>query len=237
MTTASPRLIPLWIKIAYTIFIAIIVPVYLRRYGPTNFLYFCNVAFFATLVGIWLENAVILSATLVGIFLPQMLWVADFLVEIASHLGVFGGRDVHLTGMTTYMFRPPYFLRVLSLYHGWLPFLLIWLVWRVGYDKRAVLVCTGVMWVLLTVCYAWMPPPCPVCDPDHPGIQLRHPDQPVNINYVYNLTSDDEPQSWIEDQDLYFTIYMVALVVLIYVPTHFLFSWLMPGPRSPLPPG
>src|SRR5262249_15633145 len=43
---ASPRhlIIPLWIKLAYTAFMAVLIPVYLKNYGPTNFLYFCDVA-------------------------------------------------------------------------------------------------------------------------------------------------------------------------------------------------
>ena len=38
--TASTRLIPLWIKLLYTAFMAVLIPVYLHHYGPTNFLYF-----------------------------------------------------------------------------------------------------------------------------------------------------------------------------------------------------
>ena len=47
----SPR-IPLWLKIAYTAFLAVMVPVYWANYGPTNFLYFCDVALLLTLVGV-----------------------------------------------------------------------------------------------------------------------------------------------------------------------------------------
>ena len=52
---ASNRL-PLWLKLAYTAFMAVLVPVYWHYYGPTNFLYFCDVALFLTLAGIWLES-------------------------------------------------------------------------------------------------------------------------------------------------------------------------------------
>jgi len=48
------RRIPLWLKLAYTAFMAVLVPVYLRNYGPTNFLYFCDFALIITLVGIWI---------------------------------------------------------------------------------------------------------------------------------------------------------------------------------------
>ena len=282
MTATSPRLIPLWIKVVYTAFMSVLIPIYLKNYGPTNFLYFCDVAAIVTVIGIWIENPMLLSAALVGIFLPQMLWVFDFCFEVS------GGR---LTGMTRYMFKPPFFLRFLSFFHFWLPFLLIYLVWCVGYDKRGIVLWTGVTWILLTVCYVWMPPASPsmyppVKEPKEPPItttqpgdirgkivegprsnvlvklldengkeiartttqvdgsyvfelispgsyrvQLRDPNIPVNIDYVHNIKTDEEPQQWM-DKDLYFAIYMMVLVVGIYSPTHLLFWWLMPGPRK-----
>src|SRR5204862_4190303 len=95
MAADSPRLIPLWLKVAYTAFMAIMIPVYLKNYGPTNFLYFCDVAAVVTLIAIWRESPQLLSAMLVGAFIPQMLWVVDFCFEAVG---------LHLTGMTSYMF-------------------------------------------------------------------------------------------------------------------------------------
>ena len=54
---------------------AVLVPVYWYYYGPTNFLYFCDVALFLTLAGLWLESPLLISMCAVGILLPQMLWV------------------------------------------------------------------------------------------------------------------------------------------------------------------
>ena len=126
---AHPRL-PLWLKLGYTGFLAVLVPVYWRDYGPSNFLYFCDVALFFTLAALWLESALLASTPLVGIFLPQMLWVVDFFAELV------GG---HLTELTHYMFEPerPVFTRMLSFFHFWLPFFLLGMVWRLGYDRRA----------------------------------------------------------------------------------------------------
>ena len=36
--------------------IIVLVPYYWRAYGPTNFLYFCDVALFLTLGAVWLES-------------------------------------------------------------------------------------------------------------------------------------------------------------------------------------
>ena len=46
---AANRL-PLWLKLVYTAFVAVLVPVYWYYYGPTNFLYFCDVALIISLV-------------------------------------------------------------------------------------------------------------------------------------------------------------------------------------------
>ena len=45
--TATASRVPLGLKLAYTAFMAVLVPVYWRYYGPTNFLYFCDVALFS----------------------------------------------------------------------------------------------------------------------------------------------------------------------------------------------
>src|SRR5262249_55082352 len=83
MTQSATRL-PLWLKVAYTAFMAVLIPVYWHYYGPTNFLYFCDVALIITLVGIWSESALLVSMCAVGILVPQTLWVIDFLGNLVG---------------------------------------------------------------------------------------------------------------------------------------------------------
>ena len=196
--------IPLWLKLAFAGFLAVLVPVYWHNYGPTNFLYFCDASLFLTLLGIWLESPLLVSIPAVGIIGSQALWVLDF---VGGLLGL------HLTGMTDYMFEPQrsLFLRGLSLFHGWLPFLLVFLVWKLGYDRRAMLLWTLLAWTLIGVCYAFMPPP-----------SLSHGIAPVNIDYVYGL-SDSEPQHWMSPH-AWVALEMVALPLLLYWPVHYLLS-------------
>ena len=125
--------IPLAAKVAGTAFLAVLVPVYLHTYGPTNFLWFCDAALILTVAGMWLESSLLISMCAVGILLPQCVWLADF----GGHLLGF-----HLLGLTGYMFdhQLPLFTRGLSLFHGWLPILLVWLLFRLGYDRRALTV-------------------------------------------------------------------------------------------------
>jgi hypothetical protein len=208
----SSHKIPTWIKLLYTGFVAVLVPYYWHTYGPTNFLYFCDVALFMTLVAVWRENAILASMPAVGILLPQALWAVDF-------IGGFFGR--HITGMTEYMFSPTIPLpgRGLSLFHFWLPIFLIWIIYRLGYDRRALLNWTISAWALMLICYFFMPaPPAPI----------ENPNLPVNINYVYGLNGE-KPQQWMPPL-LYFGLMMIILPVCIFLPTHLLLSGVFPTP-------
>ena len=58
-TDLAPRrinVIPLWIKLVFTAFMAVMIPYYWSAYGPANFLYFCDVALIVTLVALWTES-------------------------------------------------------------------------------------------------------------------------------------------------------------------------------------
>jgi hypothetical protein len=201
--------LPLWLKLLYTAFVAVLVPVYWWSYGPTNFLFFCDVALLMTLLALWLECALFASAALVGIFLGQMVWVADF-------LGILIGFPVNNT--TAYMYNPELslFTRFLSFFHFWLPFFLLWLVWRLGYDRRGFWLWTVLAWIDLSICYFLMPGPPP---------SLEHPNVPVNINYVYGF-SDKEPQQWIANPNLYFVVVMLGLPLAILLPSHLAFCFI-----------
>jgi hypothetical protein len=200
--------LPLWLKLAYSAFMAVLVPVYWYYYGPTNFLYFCDVALFLTLAGIWLESPLLVSMCAVGILLPQMIWVLDFFGNMIG---------LPITGMTDYMFKREnsLFLRGLSSFHGWLPLLLLLLVFRLGYDRRALPAWTGLAWLLLLICFFLMPPPHP-----DPGLT------PVNINYVWG-PSDNVAQSWVSPH-VWLVALMVGMPLLLFAPVHWLLGRMAP---------
>lgn len=200
---AKTKRIPMWLKVAYTAFLAVMIPVYWINYGPTNFLYFCDVALLLTLVGIWKEDALLISLPAVGILLPQAFWCLDFLA------GFFGKG----TGMTGYMFEEhrSLFLRGLSLFHGWLPFLLFYLVRKLGYDKRALLGWSGICVVLCAIAYFFLP---------GAGAELADPKIPRNVNYVFGM-NDATPQSLLPPL-AYLGAWIAALTGIVFIPTHFL---------------
>ncbi|WP_395747982.1 hypothetical protein [Prosthecobacter sp.] len=213
-STHFSGLIPLWLKIAYTAFMAVLIPVYWYHYGPTNFLYFCDIALLLTLAGMWLESPLLISMPAVGILLPQALWCLDYLVQLAGYT---------LTGMTAYMFdsAKPLFLRGLSLFHGWLPFLLVYLVFKVGYDKRALKGWTAASMGLCLVAFFFLP---------KAGAALADPNLPRNVNYVFGM-NDAKPQTWMSPE-LYLLTWIAVLIIVVFVPTHFVLNKVCPSPEQ-----
>jgi hypothetical protein len=159
-------------------------------------------ALLLTLIGVWKESSLLISMPAVGILLPQVLWCVDF------GFTLFGG---HLTGMTDYMFdsHKSLFLRGLSFFHGWLPFLLVWLLTRVGYDRRALPAWSALALVLCCIAYFLLPPA---------GAVLSDPNLPRNVDYVFGL-DDAKPQSWMS-APAYFVTWLLVLFNVVYVPTH-----------------
>jgi hypothetical protein len=87
-----------------------------------------------------------------------------------------------------------------------LPFLLLWMVYRLGYDQRAWLVQTVVAWVVLLICYF-------ITDPSE------------NINWAFG--PGDKPQTRLAP-GLYLALLMIFFPVCVYWPTHLALRALMP---------
>lgn len=206
--------IPLGVKLVYTLYMVVLIPIYWRTYGPTNFLYFCDIALLMTWVALWTESSVLVSAAAVGIVLPQALWAVDF---VATGIGW------PLLGMTNYMYDDalPLYARFLSFFHFWLPFFLLWLLRRTGYDARGLPLWTGIALIALYVCYFLMPAPPP---------PIENPALPVNINYVYGF-NDQAAQSWMPPL-LWFALLQLGLIFLILLPSHWLLQRLYRDARA-----
>jgi hypothetical protein len=203
MFPTNPRL-PLALKLLVTAFLAVMVPVYYVSYGAANFLYFCDISLLLAFLALWTERPLFASMAAVGILVPQVLWCLDFGAELLG---------LRLVGLTGYMFdaNRSLFLRGLSFFHGWLPFLLLFLVKRLGYDRRALLAWTTLGWSLCLVAYFFLPPA---------GTVLSDPKIPVNINYVFGF-DDTHAQTWLPGP-VYLLGWMLTLFVVFYLPTHLL---------------
>jgi len=191
---------PLWLKIGYTLFVCVLVPVYLRHYGPANFLWFSDVALLAMVPGLWAESRLIVSTMTLAVALPELVWNIDFFARLLT------GRAP--LGLAGYMFdrSTPRFLRGLSLFHVALPVLLVWAVARLGYDPRAVWVQTVLGTVLFILAYA-----------------LTNPAE--NINWVFGPGA--KPQRFMPRR-AYLALVTVFFPLIVYWPTHLVLVRLFP---------
>ena len=181
---------PLWVRLPFTLFVAVLVPVYWRNYGPGNFLWFSDIALFAVLIALWTGNRLVYSMMAVGVLPLEMVWTVDFLS---------GGR---LIGLAAYMFDAslPLYLRGLSLFHLMLPPLILWMLIRQGYDRRALVAQTLLAWAVLPLSFV-----------------LTSPED--NINWVYGIGPD---AALALPPLLYLGLYIALLPLVVFAPMHLL---------------
>jgi hypothetical protein len=190
--------IDLWIKIAYTGLLAVILPTWVVWWGWRNFLWFSDIALITTGVALWLENSLLASMMALAVLLPELLWTASYFGRL-----LFGIRVTDLAG---YMFdgRKPLFVRALSLFHVVLPPVLLWMLHELGYDRRALIGQTLLAWIVLPVTYAVTSP------------------SGENINWVHGpdkLRQHIPPLAWL-------AILMLAFPLGLYFPTHLVLQML-----------
>jgi hypothetical protein len=195
--------IPLWVKIAYTAWIVVWAPAYWVYNGPANFLWLCDVANFVIALAVWLESPLLFSSQAVGVLVIQVTWTVDFFGRLL--LGF------HPLGGTEYMWniQKPLLVRGLSLFHLIVPILLLWAIWRLGYDCRGWFLQTAITWLVLPLSF--------LADPDR------------NLNWLW--APFGIPQTLIPPP-LYLLICMIAYPLILYLPTHSLLKWLFNRDRT-----
>lgn len=186
------RQIPLWLKLAFSAWILWWAPAYLGFYGPQNYLWFCNITLFITFIGLWFESPLLISSQLVTVLLVDTIWTIDLIGVL-----LFG---VHPIGGTEYMFLSeiPLDIRLLSLFHVFLPPLLIYAAWRIGYDERGWVLQTFIAWLALSASFL-------LTDVE------RH------VNWVWGPFATEQTllPAW-----QYLLVCMAAYPLIVFLPTH-----------------
>lgn len=196
----ASTLVPLWLKVAWTAMVLVIVLIYWRHRGPANFLWFSDIALLALVAGLWLESSFIVSLTACMVLVPEMLWIVSF----------FGGllRLQHLIGLADYMFdkQTPLWLRAVSLFHVPLLVVIVWAPWRLGYDPGVFPWVVLITWLVLLLTRVLTKPKS-------------------NINHVYRLPIDAGANLTPVQHML---VLMTALPLVLQLPGHLLL-WLLFG--------
>jgi hypothetical protein len=196
---ARAKSIPFWLKLAYGVAVPVIAVVYWHAYGPQNYLWLSDIALVLTAVAVWTGSRRLASMPAVGVLPMELAWSLDFLA---------GGS---LIGLAAYMYDAELslYLRILSLFHLALPPTIIWLVYRFGYDRRAVWYQLPLTWMAFIGAYA-------LADPEE------------NINWVYGPNEPQElmpPLAWLG-------VVMVVYPLAMMVPAHFILKRLFPPRRK-----
>jgi hypothetical protein len=207
----KPGRIPLWLKAGCTLFAAVTFPSYYAYYGFAHaFLWFSDIALLLTCIALWRESPLLASTQAVGVVLIELTYTLDFAVRLTT--GTF------LTGLSVYFFQgedSPFWVRSLSLFHIPLPFLLLWLLWKLGYDRRAWWVQTALAWVLLPVCYFFT-------------------NSADNVNWVFGPRGTG--WDWMPEWG-WLVLLMIGFPLLVYLPSHAVFRKVFPEPSRPRPRG
>ncbi len=189
--------IPLWIKTLWTLAIILWIPIYWRQYGLQNFLFFCDLGNLFIVAGLWLESPLIFSWQATGLLFFQTLFTIDLAGALIS------GR--HWIGGTEFMFDAQVVvaIRLLSLFHVVVPPLLLWAIWRLGYDSRGWKCATITAWIVVPINYFWRPE-CDVNWARGPFLREQH----AVPGLVYLLA------------------YLIIVPAAVYHPTHRFLLWL-----------
>jgi hypothetical protein len=189
--------IPLWLKIAWTIWLIVWAPLYGKQYGAQNFLFFCDLGNVFLGIALWLESPLIFSWQACALLLFQSLYIID--LAGAQLMGR------HLIGGTEYMFDPgvPRAIRLLSLFHVVTPPLLLWALRRLGYDRRGWKYQTLTAWIVVPINYFWRPQ--------------------FDVNWARGLFFREQHMvpGW-----TYLLGYLAIVPLLVYFPTHLFLAWL-----------
>jgi hypothetical protein len=188
--------LPLWLKIGWTVWVICWIPIYWKQYGVQNFLFFCDLGNLVIAIALWSENALLFSWQAISLLVFQTLFMIDLIgAWISGH---------HPIGGTEFMFDPhlPVFVRTLSLFHVVTPVLLLWAVWRLGYDALGWKLQTLTCWIVVPINYFWRP--------EH------------NVNWARGVFFVQQKlvPGW-----MYLLAYLTLVPVVIYYPTHLSLAW------------
>ena len=177
---------------------ALFIPGYWIGYGPLNFLWFSDIILIMTFFATLFESRFLASMAAVGGFISLSLWNIDFFFTLLAYL--FG---IKLASLTAYMFNSelPVWLRTLSLFHVALPFFLLWLIYRLGYHKRAWVFQIVFFWIVIPI--TWF-----VTDPSK------------NINGVFSY----KIYKWLNIEATFFLIIEFVVVAIVIAVSHLFFK-------------
>ena len=122
---------PTWMRWTALAWFLVWFPSYWRTWGAANFIHLCDTAVILTCIGMWTDSALLISSQTVGVLMVDAVWTVDAASRVLAHRALVAGNEYLLDP------RFPAWIRLLTLFHLVMPALLLWGVYRMGYDRRA----------------------------------------------------------------------------------------------------
>jgi hypothetical protein len=196
----TPARLPIWLKIASAIWFVVWFPIYWQTWGGANFIHLCDIAVIITCIGIWTDSALLISSQAVSSLAVDLAWLLDVGLRLFRNRTGLGG--------TEYLFDPHYalWIRLLTLFHLVLPVMLLWGIYRLGYDSRA--------WALQDA----------IALPAFIAARFTSPAE--NINYAF--TDPFLGKQW-GPAPVHVLISWLFMCVVVYLPTHLALRWIFRG--------
>jgi len=129
-SNATVQLYPVWMRWISLVWFLTWFPLYWHYWGVANFIHLCDVAVILTCIGMWTNSRLLISSQAVGALLVDAVWAADAAWIVFLHRELLPGNE--------YLLDPSYplWVRLLSFFHVCMPVLLLWGLFRAGYDRR-----------------------------------------------------------------------------------------------------
>jgi len=201
-TRAQQHMFPDWLRWAALAWLVIWAAIYSRTWGAANFLHLSDVAVILTCIGLWSNSALLISSQAVASLAVDTVWTLDVAWKICS------GR--HLIGGTEYLFDTnyPLWVRLITLFHVAMPLLLLWALHRSGYDRRG--------WALQSA----------IALPVFIASRYTVPAQNTNFAFADPFFH----RAW-GPAPLHVTVIFLFMLLVVYLPTHFLLRRIFPAPH------
>jgi hypothetical protein len=166
-------------------------PLYTWVWGWQNMLHICDVGVVLACLGLWFQQPLLVASQALLAPLVGILWGLDVFWRL------FTGH--HLVGGTEYMWDThyPLWIRLLSSFHLVLPFVLLWAIRILGYDRRALALETAIVAAVL--------------------IPSRFLSPELNMNYAFQ-----DPllhRAW-GPAPLHLAVILAGCVAIFFWPTH-----------------
>ena len=188
--------VPLWLKIAWTVWVICWAPIYWKQYGVQNFLFFCDVGNLIITLALWSESALLFSWQAVSLLVFQSLFTIDLAgAWLSGH---------HWIGGTEFMFDPhlPLLVRALVCFTLLRRWFCCGQCGGLGMTRARGKSRPSGCWILVPINYFWRP--------EH------------NVNWARGIFFIQQRvvPGWV-----YLMAYLVLVPAVVYYPTHLGLMW------------